>query len=381
MNGYPDSGLLPAGLRDDLPPLAGFEAEISATLMRRFASYGYEPVKPPLVEFEETLLTGPGKAVAASMFRLMDPISQRMMGVRPDMTLQVARIAATRLAGAPRPARLAYAGRVLRVRASQLRPEREFGQVGVELVGAPPVAGNAELIVLAAEALGEVGVADLSIDMTLPNLVPAVCEGLGLDAATAEAARHALDRKDAAALADLGITKDSLLSALLAAAGPAAEVFSRLDRLDLPAPAAALWAELAEVVELASVAVPGVGITIDPAEFRGFEYHTGLSFTLFAKGIRGELGRGGRYLLESGERAAGFTLYLDSLLRAAAPREPAALLYLPFGTERTAGARLRGKGWRTLHGLEAGGVGGDAAEARRLGCSHLLRDGAIEPLD
>src|SRR3546814_11888566 len=102
---------------------------------------GYERVKPPLLEFEEALLTGAGTAVASQTFRLMDPVSQRMMGLRADMTPQVARIATTRLKKAPRPLRLCYGGQVLQVRGSQLRPDRKSvvlgtrGSVRVDLGG------------------------------------------------------------------------------------------------------------------------------------------------------------------------------------------------------------------------------------------------------
>ena len=105
-------GLLPAGLGDLLPPDAEREARAIGIAIERFAAFGYERVKPPLVEFEESLLGGPGAALASQTFRLMDPVSQRMMGVRADMTVQVARIAATRLRKAPRPLRLCYAGQV-----------------------------------------------------------------------------------------------------------------------------------------------------------------------------------------------------------------------------------------------------------------------------
>ena len=94
-------GLLPAGLADLLPPDAAREARAIDVAIERFAAFGYERVKPPLVEFEESLLGGPGAALASQTFRLMDPVSQRMMGVRPDMTVQVARIAVTRLKHEP----------------------------------------------------------------------------------------------------------------------------------------------------------------------------------------------------------------------------------------------------------------------------------------
>ena len=97
MNDDAKLALLPDGLHDDLPPAAGHEAATIERLVGRFAQHGYERVKPPLVEFEESLLTGPGQSVSRHIFRLMDPITQRMMAVRADMTTQLARIAVTRL--------------------------------------------------------------------------------------------------------------------------------------------------------------------------------------------------------------------------------------------------------------------------------------------
>ena len=123
-------GLLPTGLADILPPEAEFEASVTESLMTSFAQYGYERVKPPLIEFEDVLLSGSGSTTAKQTFRMMDPISQRMLGVRADMTLQIARIASTRLGDVPRPIRLSYAGQVLRVKGSDLRPKRQFGQIG-----------------------------------------------------------------------------------------------------------------------------------------------------------------------------------------------------------------------------------------------------------
>src|SRR6266404_5763827 len=114
MNDAPHPALLPGGLYDLLPPEAEIEAAVTARLMGVLGAYGYERVKPPLVEFEETLLSEAGAAMASDTFRMMDPLSHRMIGVRADMTPQVARIAATRLSHKPRPLRLSYAGQVLR---------------------------------------------------------------------------------------------------------------------------------------------------------------------------------------------------------------------------------------------------------------------------
>ena len=162
MRDTPSKALLPDGLRDALAPDAAHEAAMVERLMEAFGRYGYDRVDPPLVEFEDSLLDGAGQDVALATFRLMDPVSQRMMGVRADMTPQVARIAATRLGKMPRPLRLGYAGPVLRVRGDQLRPERQFYEVGVELIGSDQPGADIEVIALAAEALMAVGVTDVS---------------------------------------------------------------------------------------------------------------------------------------------------------------------------------------------------------------------------
>src|SRR5258708_27687075 len=144
--------MLPGGFFDLLPPEAEIEAAVTARLMGVLTAHGYERVKPPLVEFEETLLSEAGAAMASDTFRTMDPASHRMIGVRADMTPQVARIAATRLAHKPRPLRLSYAGQVLRVKGSQMRPERQIGQAGAELIGAGGPGGAIEVIAPAGEA-------------------------------------------------------------------------------------------------------------------------------------------------------------------------------------------------------------------------------------
>ncbi len=360
--------LLPDGLRDGLPPDAAHESAIAARLVEAFGRFGYARVEPPLVEFEDTLLDGAAASIANATFRLMDPVSQRMMGVRADMTLQVARIATTRLANAPRPLRLAYAGHVLRVRGSQLRPEREFRQAGVELIGAAEAAADAEVIALAATALSDAGVADISADINLPTLVPGLCEGL--DPAARDRLRVALDRKDTEAAAAEG---GNLFAQLLDATGPAPTALAALQAIDLPPEAAAERARLAVVVDLVQAARPDIMITVDPVEHRGFEYHSGLSFTLFARGVRGEIGRGGRYRAGAGETATGFSLFLDSIMRAVPAMQPPSRLFLPFGVSADTAAAVRAKDWICIAGL--GPVDDVQGEARRLGCTHILENG------
>jgi ATP phosphoribosyltransferase regulatory subunit len=381
MNDNAKSALLPAGLQDLLPPDAAHEARLIERLLGTLAAHGYELVKPPLVEFEEGLLSGPGAAMAADTFRMMDPVSQRMMGMRADMTPQIARMATTRLAKAPRPLRLSYAGDVLRVKGSQLRPERQFVQVGAELIGSASAEADAEAVLLAAEALGRIGVTRLSVDLNSPTLIQTLCKSLGCGALETARLRAALDRKDAAEVVGVGSPASELCAALLNAGGSAAAALDKLAAIDLPPAAAADAERLGEVAEIVCKAQPNLAVTIDPVEYRGFEYQTGVSFTIFARGVRGELGRGGRYVAGNGavEPATGFTLFLDTVMRAVEEPKPGRRLFLPLGTPPEAGEKARTDGWVTLAGLEAAA---DArAEARRLACTHVWQDGSIVAIE
>jgi ATP phosphoribosyltransferase regulatory subunit len=383
MDEAPHPALLPAGLRDLLPPSAEREAAGVEQIMACFAAHAYRRVEPPLLEYEESFLRGSGAAVADQSFRIMDPDSHRMMVLRADMTPQIARIAATRLAGAPRPLRLCYAGQCVRVTgngpSTGATLDRQVAQAGIELIGADCAAADAEIMLVAVEALASLGLSRLSVDLTLPTLVPALLDGAGLAGGKRRVLSHALDRKDAAEVAAHGGSLAPTLTRLLEAAGPAAPALDALRRADLPEGGRALADRLEAVIALVHQGAPGLRITVDPVEFRGYQYHTGLALTVFATGQHEELARGGRYFSADEEPATGITLYADAVLRAAPARPERPMVYVPAGTPADVAVAQRAAGFATLAGLMP--VGDDAAEARRLACSHVLgRSGAL-PLD
>ncbi len=366
--------LLPAGLRDLLPPDAEAEAASVGAMMAVFAGHGYERVKPPLLEFEDSLLAGSGAAVAEQTFRLMDPGTHRMMGLRPDMTPQVARIATTRLTNAPRPLRLSYAGACVQAQGTALVGDRQIAQAGIELIGPDSPQADAEIVVLGVQALSAVGLTRFSFDLTLPPLASTLIEEAGLDPAARPALLHALDRKDAAEVSRLGGPIARTLTELLLGAGPAARALEVLRRAELTPAARALFERMAASVEAIRSRVPELRLTIDPIEFRGWRYHTGLCVTVYAPGRHEELGRGGRYLSGGGEPACGLTLRPEAILRAAPPRPPRPRLFLPHGSSEIAAASLRAQGFATVAALEP--APDPCHEAVRLGCTHVLTDDA-----
>jgi ATP phosphoribosyltransferase regulatory subunit len=371
----PNPALLPTGLRDLLPPDAETEASAVEAVMDHFAGHGYQRVKPPLLEFEDSLLAATGAAMADQVFRLMDPDTHRMMAIRADMTPQVARIAATRLARAPRPLRLSYSGQSLRVRGSQLDPDRQVPQAGIELIGPDTPEADAEVVAVGAEALAALGLALLSFDLTMPPLVPALLEESGIEGPQRTALGRALDRKDAAGVAEHGGMLSTTLTNLLLAAGPAASALEALAAADLPPRTRALAQRLAATVAAIQARAPDLKLTVDPIEFRGLKYHTGVCMTVYALDCHEELGRGGRYICGEDEAATGLTIYPDAVLRAAPSREARRRVFVPQGAD---GRSLRAEGYATVAGLAP--VANNLAEAHRLGCTHVLIEGRLTAL-
>ena len=379
-----ENTLLPTGLRDILPDDAVLEAETVEQIITVFGRNGYERVKTPLIEFEDGLLSGAGAALTTQTFRLMDPVSQRMMGVRADITPQIARIARTRLSKAPRPLRLSYAGDVLRVRGSQLRPGRQVVQVGAELIGSGSSLADAEIIMLAADAITAVGADNFSVDLTVPRLVPSILEQLDFSDDTLLDLRAALDRKDPEAIKRVAGSSADTLADLLNFTGPVETVLPRLNELNLPDIACEERSRLEKVVIRLRAESPNLRLTIDPIENRGFEYHTGIGFTIFSGQTASELARGGRYRVrasnseDNGEKATGVTLYVDSILDMIENSTKKSRILVGVFTSRKLKSELQSNGWTTVSALDDSINLSD--EAKRLACSHYLGESGPEPI-
>lgn len=364
----PCPALLPEGFRDRLPPEAEAVASLLRTVLDTVAGHGYARVQPPLAERESELGRWLAISSGTKLFRAVDPLSGDGLALRPDMTAQVARIAATRLAGHPRPLRLAYGGATVRARGTEIDPARERTQAGAELVGDDGVAASVEIIRIALEALTACGVAEATVELTLPDLVTELANG-PWPVADPEAVAAALDGKDRGALAGLDATA---YAGLLDAAGPAERALERLGAFGWTG---AIADRLVRLEQVCAALAPG-RVRIDPTERHGFEYQSWLGFALFGEvdgtPLRQEIGRGGTYSVVHGdgasEPAVGFSLYVDPLAELGLGVATRQRLFVPLGTPPAVAARLRAEGFATVAGLSAD----DSAE--RLGCA-LAWDG------
>ncbi len=364
--------LLPSGFYDNLTPDAEREAASLHTLLGHFAAWGYARVAPPLMEFEETLLAGPGAVLNRATFRIMDTVSHRMLGLRTDHTLQIGRLAATRLSKAPRPLRLSYAGPVVRALAPEQEPARQKMQMGFELIGSMAPEADAEAIRLGLASLSALGIENISVDLVLPTLVTSLLSAAKVPDDARAGIRHALERKDVAELATH--TSGELakqLTALLQASGDVATALTTLRQMQLPDEAVADRTRLEAVLKLLQVEKHEGSFTLDLVENRNFEYQTGLSFSFFSRKGQVELGRGGRYRTASHEPATGLTFYSDALMQVLPAVAAQPHILVPFDLPGVDAAKLRSEGFVLVTALD----GKDAQAASAQGCSHIWQNG------
>ncbi len=376
--------LLPAGCYDLLPPQARQESALSHMLLTVFESFGYEQVSPPLLEYSESLLAGRGAVLSPQIFRVMDPGAHKVMGLRADITLQIARIASSRLSSSPRPLRLCYNGLILRMQGEQFKGARQLRQAGIELIGAASPEADAEVILVAATSLRNAGIGTFTIDLNLPGIVPALLVSEKFDNDTLQKLLSAVAHKDVSSIRALSFAYRDSLVAMMECAGSAKTALATMERLELPDSALAQIHALKEVIAILEASGnPEWTLTVDATEGRGLAYHSGISFSIFVPGVACEVGRGGRYRIE-GEKntadlqATGFTLYVDTLRDLLPAPASAKRVFVSEGIACKDTKTLREQGYVVIFALNECGTGED--DARTLNCTHYYKNGQIKTL-
>jgi ATP phosphoribosyltransferase regulatory subunit len=292
--------VLPDYVEDVLPPEAARMEQTRRALLDAFAAAGYALVNPPLIEHLEALLTGTGRDLEHNTFKLIDPLSGKLLGVRPDITPQVARIDATYHAADGKDTtterRYCYAGEVLRAEAS-IGSSRALTQVGAELFGSATVAGDVEIVKLMIESARAAGAAPLLLDCGHVGVFKALAQHFELSQKATQAADAALAAKSISALAEiksLPVEARSSLDALTTLFGPAKQVLQRA-RAALPRNAT-ITAALDQLEAVATaITEAGAQCSLDLADLPGLDYHTGLVFVAYLQNTTHVVARGGRY--------------------------------------------------------------------------------------
>lgn len=320
-----DRALLPKGMATLLPAAAAVRQRLERTAIDVFKSWGYEEIITPLFEYLDVITPGLGPGLVEKMYTVADRSTGRVMVLRPDITPQIARMAATVLRETPRPLRLCYGANVFRYEDEHAGHEREIFQLGAELIGPAAPSADAEILALAVDVLDRFGLAGATV------AVGHVGFFRGWLAAAAGSPELAQQLEDAVATKERSRVIDLLaggghkraaatrLAGLLDLVG-SEDVLTRAMAVVDNASAREAVDVLREVARQARDYGMAKSLVFDLAEIRGREYYSGLIFELLADGVGYEVGRGGRYdaligRYGSPEPSTGFAIHLERLQR------------------------------------------------------------------
>jgi len=312
--------VLPEYIEDILPPEARRIESLRARLLELFRVHGYELVMPPLLEYTESLLTGTGHDMDLRTFKLVDQLSGRTMGVRADITPQVARIDA-HLLNREGVTRLCYCGSVLHTLPAGLTSTREPLQIGAEIYGHAGIESDLEIQRLLTQALKLCKLPDVRLDIGHVAVFRALAQRGGVGPGLEADLFAALQAKDVSALRSLtkGLDKAARNAILLLPElYGGREVIARARR-ELPKHAEIARALTDLDLLTASADIP---VSIDLADLRGYHYHSGAAFAAYCAPLPNAIALGGRYdgvgkAFGRARPATGFTLYLMELARLA----------------------------------------------------------------
>ena len=316
---------LPRGISDFLPEAAAKIGTIENRLLNVFALWGFRRVITPRLEYEDVLSTGMGDELKGKTYRFDDRQSGRLLALPPDITPQIARIAATRMAAMPLPHRLSYSERVLRQTEIQAGRSRELFQTGVELIGLDSPEADAEMIVMAIESMHALGLEEFTIDLGQVEFCQGVFQASGLSGEPLRKLREAVSRKDSSAVTSLlsehPVSAESAreICALTRLFGGREVLKTAQEIVTNPRSRAALE-NLEQVLAILDIHEVTDLLSFDLGETRGLDYHSGITFEGFIAGFGEPLCSGGRYdNLISGYGfdvpATGFTFNLLNLLQ------------------------------------------------------------------
>ena len=315
---------LPKGVRDFLPLKAAKAEFLQQQLQQVYTAWGFRPVITPQLEYLDVLERGIGAGLRERTFRFDDRQSGRLLAFPPDITPQIARIAATRMSEFPLPLRLCYHGRVLRHTEQQAGKDRDIFQSGVELIGLDSPEADAEMIAMAIEALKAVGAREFTLDIGQIEFFRGVMDGLSLDERLAGQVADAILRKDSSELNLLlesapldAVSREEILALPRLYGGR--EVLEKAEKTVRNERSRKALDGLARVLDVLEVYGVLEHVTIDLGELRGLNYHTGITFQGFISGVGRAVCNGGRYNNLTGQYgfpapATGFTFSLLQLL-------------------------------------------------------------------
>ncbi|MBT8529679.1 ATP phosphoribosyltransferase regulatory subunit [Polynucleobacter paneuropaeus] len=334
--------LLPEDIADVLPAQARKVETLRRNILDLYQSYGYELVAPPILEFLDSLLTGTGSDLNLQTFKLVDQLSGRTLGLRADITPQVARIDA-HLLNREGVTRLCYVGSVAHARTPVGSTAREELQLGAEIYGCATWQADLEAITLLLKTLSLAGLDNVYLDLSHAGILNGILAKENLASIEMEALYGLLQSKDRPRLSvwakSLPEQTAKALLALTELNGPCAEVLNKAKTAlpQTPEVKEAL-AQLAHLIESASDLSKGLELSIDLADLRGYQYHSGVMFAAYIDKLPQPIARGGRYdqvgkAFGRARPATGFSLDLLTLASLSPHQKPKKAILAPWDND------------------------------------------------
>ncbi len=306
------SQLLPEGFRDGLPDLAELEYQINSIFINLMLSNGFMMVKPPLVEFESSLFFLTKDSENIDSFRVMDPLTQKIMGIRSDITMQVARIACGSLIENKRPMRLCYTGEILKVKNNNINLSRQFTQIGAEIIGVDKTFSLSEIINLITEFFNSLKIRKFIINFYMPNLINLISKDFNLKKPEFEILIDCYKNKNLSALKDISNDLFKMSEYLLQCIGNVDEKIDLLKKYKFPINIKSeIYSFISQIKKIKDEFIK-YEIIIDPLEIDESSYHKGFCFKIYSENSK-ELISGGGYDVDN-ELCSGFSGFLENLI-------------------------------------------------------------------
>ena len=372
--------LLPIGFKDILTNDANIQFEYGKKLLKNFDLWGYSFIEPPIIEYEKTLSDTKNKLLNKKTLSFFDPLTKEKVSLRPDITTQLARIAEDRLFGLPKPLRLCYFGDVFRADKPKLSSDRQFKQAGVEIIGSKNLLADLEIINLTLDSLKKINFKKISLDVNVPIILEKIFDDFKISSTKRISLRKLVAKKNIKEIYNFDVKLFNTLKEIIDSSGPLKKNIKKIQKIKLGSNAKKIIKDFMKICFfLTKKNYDEYKISVDLLDHRGFEYYTGITFSIFCLNSSKEVCRGGRYLTSKDKDAVGSTFFLNQFLQfknVSESKKKRVLVSYNSMFDKSL-SKLRKKGWVTIQNFDENI---DKKIAKLHNCKFIFKNNKIKSL-
>ena len=372
--------LLPIGFKDILASDANIQFEYGKKLLKNFDLWGYSFIEPPIIEYEKTLSDTKNKLLNKKTLSFFDPLTKEKVSLRPDITTQLARIAEDRLFGLPKPLRLCYFGDVFRADKPKLSSDRQFKQAGVEIIGSKNLLADLEIINLTLDSLKKINFKKISLDVNVPIILEKIFDDFKISSTKRISLRKLVAKKNIKEIYNFDVKLFNTLKEIIDSSGPLKKNIKKIQKIKLGSNAKKVLKDFMKICSfLIKKNYDEYKISVDLLDHRGFEYYTGITFSIFCLNSSKEVCRGGRYLTSKDKDAVGSTFFLNQFLQfknVSESKKKRVLVSYNSMFDKSL-SKLRKKGWVTIQNFDENI---DKKIAKLHNCKFIFKNNKIKSL-